>query len=160
MFSDRSKPVSEKLGEILVEDHVLSHEQLDQALEHQKTHGGRLGKALVGLGLIGDDELMAALARQYAIPAIELSHFPIDPQVARLIPVETATKYEVLPLSRVGSSLTLAMVDPTNVFAMDQIKFMTGFNVEPVVASEAAVMEAINKYFGTIEEVERQKEIE
>jgi type IV pilus assembly protein PilB len=152
--------MSEKLGEILVEEQLISPEQLDQALKHQKTHGGRLGRALVGLGIIGDEELTEALARQYGLPSIELSRFPVDPEVARLIPVETATKYEVLPLSRVGSSLTLAMVDPTNVFAMDQIKFMTGFNVEPVVASEAAVMEAINKYFGTIEEVERQKEIE
>jgi type IV pilus assembly protein PilB len=89
-----------------------------------------------------------------------LSRFPVPAEVVRLIPVETATKYDVLPLSRVGTSLTLAMVDPTNVFAMDQIKFMTGFNVEPVVASEMAMAEAISKYFANLEEVERQKEIE
>ncbi|HEV2491566.1 MAG TPA: type IV-A pilus assembly ATPase PilB [Terriglobia bacterium] len=152
--------MSEKLGEILVGQQLISSQQLDQALDHQKTHGGRLGKALVGLGFIGEDDLMRALARQYGVPAVNLSRFPAPSEAVRLIPVETATKYDVLPLSRVGTSLTLAMVDPTNVFAMDQIKFMTGFNVEPVVVSEMAMTEAINKYFTNIEEVERQKEIE
>ncbi|HKS97818.1 MAG TPA: type IV-A pilus assembly ATPase PilB, partial [Terriglobia bacterium] len=152
--------MSEKLGEILVEQQLISPLQLDQALDHQKTHGGRLGKALVGLGFIGEDDLMRALARQYGIPAVNLSRFPAPSESVRLIPAETATKYEVLPLSRVGTSLTLAMVDPANVFAMDQIKFMTGFNVEPVVVSEMAMADAITKYFTNLEEVERQKEIE
>src|SRR5579864_3422862 len=152
--------MSERLGEILVEQQLLSPQQLDQALDHQKTHGGRLGKALVGLGFIGEDDLMRALAQQYAVPGINLSRFPAPSEAVHLIPVETATKYEVLPLSRVGTSLTLAMVDPANVFAMDQIKFMTGFNVEPVVVSETAMSEAINKYFTNVEEVERQREIE
>src|SRR5579863_1597320 len=152
--------MSERLGEILVEQQLLSPQHLDQALDHQKTHGGRLGKALLGLGFIDEDDLMRALAQQYAVPGINLSRFPAPSEAVHLIPVETATKYEVLPLSRVGTSLTLAMVDPANVFAMDQIKFMTGFNVEPVVVSETAMSEAINRYFTNVEEVERQREIE
>src|SRR5579863_7351743 len=152
--------MSEKLGEILVEEQLISPEQLTQALEHQRVHGGRLGKALVDLGLLADSQLASALARQYGIPSVDLSEIPFDPEVVRLIPAETAVKYQVVPLARTGSSLTLAMVDPTNVFAMDQIKFITGFNVEPVVASEAAVLGAIDKSFGNMEDAERQKEID
>ena len=152
--------MSEKLGEILVEEQLISPQQLVQALEHQRTRGGRLGKVLVDLGFIADSQLAAALARQHNMPSVDLSQIPIDPEIAKLIPAETAVKYQVLPLARFGSCLTLAMVDPTNVFAMDQIKFITGFNVEPVVASEAAVLEAIEKCFGTQDDVERQKEID
>ena len=104
--------------------------------------------------------MTAVLSRQYGVPSINLAYFEVDPSVTKLIPMDTASKYQVLPLSRVGSSLTLAMVDPTNVFAMDDIKFMTGFNIEPVVASEAAIMEAIKKHYGSIEDQERKKELE
>ncbi len=152
--------MGEKLGEILLKEHLISPAQLDQAVQHQKVHGGRLGMALVGLGFIQDDELMGVLSRQYGVPSINLEYFQIDPEVLELIPRETAAKYHVLPLSRAGSSLTLAMGDPSNVFAMDQIKFMTGFSIEPVVAPETAILEAINKHFGSIEDVERKKEIE
>ena len=82
-----------------------------------------------------------------AFPAINLNYFEIDAAVVKLIPQETAKRYQILPLSRVGASLTIAMVDPTNVFAMDDIKFMTGFNIEPVVASETAIMDAIEKAY-------------
>ena len=90
----------------------------------------------MNLGFLSDDEITTVLSRQYGIPSINLEYFEVDPSVIQLIPMETALKYHVLPLSRVGSSLTLAMADPANVFAMDDIKFMTGFNIEPVVASE------------------------
>jgi type IV pilus assembly protein PilB len=152
--------MSGKLGEILIKEKVISSEQLKQALEFQKTNGGRLGYALVKLGFLSDDEVTAVLSRQYGVPSINLAYFEVDPNVIKLIPMETAMKYQILPLSRVGSSLTVAMVDPTNVFAMDDIKFMTGFNIEPVVASEAAIGEAIKKHYGTVEDVERKKEIE
>lgn len=152
--------MGEKLGEILLKERLISPEQLDQAVEHQKTHGGRLGMALVGLGFIDDDGLMEVLSRQYGVPSINLEYFESDPEVLGLIPRETAVKYQVLPLSRVGQSLTLAMADPSNVFAMDQIKFMTGFSIEPVVAPETAILEAVNKHFGSIEDVERKREIE
>ena len=152
--------MSGKLGEILLKENLISPDQLKQALEHQKANGGRLGNSLVKLGFLSDDEVTAVLSRQYGVPSINLAYFEVDSNVIKLIPMETALKYQVLPLSRVGSSLTLAMVDPTNVFAMDDIKFMTGFNIEPVVASETAINEAIKKHYGTIEDQERKKELE
>src|SRR5208283_835828 len=152
--------MSGKLGEILLKENLITPDQLKQALEHQKANGGRLGNSLVRLGFMSDDEVMAVLSRQYGVPSINLDYFEVDPGVTNLIPMETALKFQVLPLSRVGSSLTLAMVDPTNVFAMDDIKFMTGFNIEPVVASEAAIMEAIKKHYGSAEDQERKKELE
>lgn len=152
--------MSGKLGEILLKENLITPDQLKQALDHQKANGGRLGNSLVKLGFLNDDEVTAVLSRQYGVPSINLAYFEVDPSVTKLIPMDTATKYQVLPLSRVGSSLTLAMVDPTNVFAMDDIKFMTGFNIEPVVASEAAIMEAIKKHYGSVEDQERKKELE
>jgi type IV pilus assembly protein PilB len=152
--------MSGKLGELLLKENLISADQLKQALEHQKTAGGRLGNSLVKLGFLSDDEVTAILSRQYGVPSINLGYFEVDASVIKLIPMETAMKYQILPLSRVGSSLTVAMVDPTNVFAMDDIKFMTGFNIEPVVASETAISEAIKKHYGSVEEVERKKEME
>jgi len=139
--------VSSRLGDILVKDSVISAEQLQQAIEFQKEHGGRLGTCLVKMGLVSDDDITAVLSRQYGVPSINLKFYEVDPAVIKLIPQETATRYQVVPLSRVGSTLTIAMTDPTNVFAMDDIKFMTGFNVEPVVASETAIIEAIRKFY-------------
>jgi type IV pilus assembly protein PilB len=152
--------MSGKLGEILIKEKIISQEQLKQALEYQKSSGGRLGNALVKLNFLTDDEVTAVLSRQYGVPSINLAYFEVDANVIKLIPMETAMKYQILPLSRVGSSLTVAMVDPTNVFAMDDIKFMTGFNIEPVVASETAIMDAIKKHYGTVEDIERKKELE
>ncbi len=152
--------MSGKLGEILLKENLITPDQLKQALEHQKANGGRLGNSLVKLGFLNDDEVTAVLSRQYGVPSINLAYFEVDPSITKLIPMDTATKYQVLPLSRVGASLTLAMVDPTNVFAMDDIKFMTGFNIEPVVASEAAIMDAIKKHYGSVEDQERKKELE
>ena len=115
---------------------------------------GRLGYNLVKLGLVTDDMITAVLSRQYGIPSVNLDLFQIDESVLRLIPQEVAQKYSVIPLSRVGATLTLAMVDPTNVFAMDDIKFMTGLNVEPVVVAEVSIQHAIAKYYGTSREIE------
>ena len=106
------------------------------------------------LGLVSDDMITAVLSRQYGIPSVNLELFQIDASVLRLIPQEVAQKYSVLPLSRVGATLTLAMVDPTNVFAMDDIKFMTGLNVEPVVVAEASIQQAIAKYYSTSREID------
>ena len=152
--------MSGKLGEILLKENLITPDQLKQALDHQKANGGRLGNSLVKLGFLNDDEVTAVLSRQYGVPSINLAYFEVDPAVIKLIPLDTAMKYQVLPLSRVGSSLTLAMVDPTNVFAMDDIKFMTGFNIEPVVASEAAILDSVKKHYGSIEDQERKKELE
>jgi len=146
--------MSQRLGDLLVKEKVITPEQLEQATKLQKETHVRLASALVKLGFLSDEDVTNFLSRQYGVPAINLSYFEIDPVVVKLIPFETARRYQILPLSRVGASLTIAMVDPTNVFAMDDIKFMTGFNIEPVVASESSIVEGIDKAYGTSKEEE------
>src|SRR6266540_4878025 len=138
-----------KLGELLLKENMVTPQQLQEALSHQKMNGGKLGKAFVSLGYVRDEEITSLLSRQYGVPSINLDHFEVDPTIIKIIPAETARKYQILPLSRSGATLTIAMADPTNVFAMDDIKFMTGYNVEPVVASETSLEEAIEKYYGS-----------
>src|SRR5512137_474684 len=146
-----------QIGELLVKENFISAEQLEVALKHQRQNGGRLGSILINLGYVEDDDITSLLSRKYGVPSINLAFFEIDPSVIKLIPVDVAQKYMVVPLSRVGSTLTVASVDPTNVFAMDDIKFMTGFNVEPVVATEASITEALEKYYGTPHSIELKK---
>ncbi len=141
--------MSQRLGDLLVKEKIITTEQLEQANKVQKEQSCRLGSALVKLGFLTDEDVTNFLSRQYGVPAINLSYFEIDPAVVKLIPFETAKRYQILPLSRVGASLTIAMVDPTNVFAMDDIKFMTGFNIEPVVASESSILAGIDKAYGS-----------
>ncbi|MGA2299351.1 MAG: type IV-A pilus assembly ATPase PilB [Candidatus Acidiferrum sp.] len=140
--------MSVRLGEILLKESLITQDQLDKALEFQRSNGGKLGSCLAKMGYITDDDITGVLSRQYGVPSINLKYYEIDPNVIKLIPQDTALRYQVVPLSRVGSVLTIAMTDPTNVFAMDDIKFMTGFNVEPVVASESAIGEAITRFYG------------
>jgi type IV pilus assembly protein PilB len=137
-----------RIGELLLKEKRISAEQLQEALNYQRTNGGKLGANLVKLGYVKDEEITALLSKQYGVPSIALNQFEIDPAVIKLVPGETARKYQIVPLSRAGATLTIAMTDPTNVFAMDDIKFMTGYNVEPVVASETAVLDSIDKYYG------------
>jgi type IV pilus assembly protein PilB len=136
-----------RIGELLLKEKRITPAQLQEALNYQKTSGGKLGFNLVKLGFVKDEEITALLSKQYGVPSINLAQFEIDPAIVKLIPAETAQKYQIVPLSRAGATLTIAMTDPTNVFAMDDIKFMTGYNVEPVVASETAVTEAIRRYY-------------
>src|SRR5688572_27149161 len=136
-----------RIGELLLKEKRITPAQLQEALNYQKTNGGKLGFNLVHLGFVKDEEITALLSKQYGVPSINLTQFQVDAAVLKLIPSETANKYQIVPLSRSGATLTIAMTDPTNVFAMDDIKFMTGYNVEPVVASETAVIEAIQKYY-------------
>src|SRR5437660_6616032 len=146
--------MSQRLGDLLVREKIITQEQLEKAVKAQKDAGAnvRLGSVLVKLGFLSDEEVTNFLSRQYGVPAINLQYFELDASVTKLIPEETARKHHILPLSRVGASLTIAMVDPTNVFAMDDIKFMTGFNIEPVVASETSIMEGIDKAYGNTKE--------
>src|ERR687897_2458591 len=137
-----------RIGELLLKEKRITPEQLQEALNYQRQHAGKLGFNLIKLGYVKDDEITALLSKKYGVPSINLTQFEIDPGIIKLIPAETAHKYQIVPLSRSGATLTIAMTDPTNVFAMDDIKFMTGYNVEPVVASETAVVEAIQKYYG------------
>jgi type IV pilus assembly protein PilB len=146
--------MSAKLGEILVRENLITAQQLREALEYQRQSGGRLGSNLVKLGFISDDVITAVLSRQYGVPSINLELFQIDEETINLISQEVALKYSVLPISKVGATLTMAMADPTNVFAMDDIKFMTGLNVEPVIASEASVHLAISKYYSGSKSIE------
>jgi len=136
-----------RIGELLLKEKRITPAQLQEALAYQKTNGGKLGFNLVKLGFVKDEEITSLLSKQYGVPSINLTQFEIDAGIIKLIPAETAHKYQIIPLSRAGATLTIAMTDPTNVFAMDDIKFMTGYNVEPVVASETAVLEAINRYY-------------
>jgi type IV pilus assembly protein PilB len=136
-----------RIGELLLKEKRITPAQLQEALNYQKTNGGKLGYNLVHLGFVKDEEITALLSKQYGVPSINLAQFEVDAAVIKLIPAETANKYQIVPLSRAGATLTIAMTDPTNVFAMDDIKFMTGYNVEPVVASETAVAEAIKRYY-------------
>jgi type IV pilus assembly protein PilB len=136
-----------RIGELLLKEKRVTPEQLQEALNYQKANGGKLGHNLVKLGYVKDEEITALLSKQYGVPSINLAEFDIDPLVIKLIPGDTAQKYQIIPVSRSGATLTIAMTDPTNVFAMDDIKFMTGYNVEPVVASEAAVVDSLAKYY-------------
>jgi type IV pilus assembly protein PilB len=136
-----------RIGELLLKEKRITPAQLQEALNYQKTNGGKLGYNLVKLEFVKDEEITSLLSKQYGVPSINLAQFEIDPGIIKLIPPETAHKYQIVPLSRAGATLTIAMTDPTNVFAMDDIKFMTGYNVEPVVASETAVLDAILRYY-------------
>jgi len=152
--------MSAKLGESLLKDNLITPQQLKEALDYQRVNGGRLASTLVKLCMLSDEEVTAVLSRQYGVPSVNLELFEVDPAAVALVPQETAERYSVLPLSRVGATLTLAMVDPTNVFAVDDIKFMTGLSVEPVVVSETALNSAVRKYYGTSREMELARVME
>src|SRR6056297_3540443 len=136
-----------RLGELLVRNKLIDEQQLAKALEDQRASGGRLGASLVKLGYLQEEDLAAFLSRQYGVPSINLSEFDIDENVIKLIPNEVAQKYQLVPVNRAGATLIVAMADPSNIFAIDDIKFMTGYNVEVVVAAEACIRNAIDKYY-------------
>ena len=137
-----------RIGELLLKDERITADQLQEALDHQKSNGGKLGFNLIKLGFVKDEEIASLLSKQYGVPSINLTQFEIDAGVIKLVPAATAQKYEIVPVSRAGATLTIAMSDPTNVFAVDDIKFMTGYHVEPVVASQTAIVAAIAQYYG------------
>ena len=139
--------VSNRLGELLVREKLISLQQLRQAQDEQKVSGQNLGYTLAKLGYISDDEITSFLSTQYRLPAIDLDEFEVDAEVIRLVSREVCEKHKILPVSRSGSSLIVAMADPTNLHAIDDIKFLTGYNVEPVVASETAIHAAIERYY-------------
>ena len=141
-----------RLGELLVRENLISLQQLQQAQEEQRSEGGRLGYNLTKLGYIEENELTKFLSKQYGVPAINLADFEIDPEVIRLIPKEVAEKHQVVPVNRAGASLIVAMADPSNIFAIDDLKFLTGYNIEVVVASDGAIRESIERYYGETEQ--------
>jgi len=136
-----------KLGQLLVASHMISEDQLKEAINLQRREGGRLGTNLVTLGYISEEKLVTFLSRQYGVPAINLPDYKIDQSVLKLVPVDIAKKYFLMPVVRVGATLTIALADPSNVFAIDDVKFMTGYNIEVVVAGESAIVEAISRHY-------------
>jgi type IV pilus assembly protein PilB len=136
-----------RLGELLVRNKLIDQQQLTKALEEQKASGGRLGASMVKLGFLKEEDLAAFLSRQYGVPSINLSEFEIDESVIKLVPSEVVQKYQLIPINRAGSTLIVAMSDPSNIFAIDDIKFMTGYNVEVVVSAENSIKSAIDKYY-------------
>ena len=140
--------MTERLGELLIKRNYITPEQLKKASDEQKLKGGRLESNLVRLGYIKEDELLSFLSAQYRVPSVKISKMEINPNVIKLIPSSLSKKYFIIPINRMGPKLTLAMADPSNIVVIDEIKFMTGFNVEPVVASETEIIDAIKKYYG------------
>ncbi len=149
-----------KLGELLLKAQLVNQQQLTRALEEQKNTGGKLGEILQRLGFVTEDDIIECLSHQFGVPSINLRHIEIDDVIAKVIPVDLSRKYNVIPVNKTGATLTVAMADPTNIFAMDEITFMTGYRVEPVVSSEEAIREAIDRYFGSSRELELKKVME
>src|SRR3989442_6250465 len=152
--------MSVRLGELLTKASLISQDQLKEALKSQKSAGGKLGETLIKLGFVSDEDITECLSQQFGVPSINLDHFEIDSSVIKLINADVARKYNILPVNKTGATITIAMADPTNVFAMDDIKFMTGYNVEPVVASELGIKAAIDNYYGTTSSLELKKVME
>jgi type IV pilus assembly protein PilB len=139
--------MAERIGELLLKEKLINHDQLQQAVEEQKKGGGRLGFNLTKLGHISEKELTDFLGKQYGIPTVEIVEAELDVEIVRLIPEDVARKYQVLPVSRNGATLVVAMADPSNIFAIDDIKFLTGYNVETVVAFEGSIKNAIENSY-------------
>ncbi len=136
-----------RLGQLLTSSKMITEDQLKEAIGLQRREGGRLGTNLIKLGYITEEKLVSFLSKQWGVPAVTLSDYMVDSMVLKLIPYEIARKYLIVPVARVGATLTIAMADPSNVFVIDDVKFMTGFNVEVVVAGESSVINAINSYY-------------
>src|SRR6185295_17792841 len=136
-----------RLGELLVRENLISLSQLQKAQEEQRKNGTRLGYSLTKLGILDEQELTNFLSKQYGVPSINLSDFEISPDVLQLVPGELAKRHQLLPVNRAGATLIVAMSDPSNIYAIDDLKFRTGLNIEVVVASEVAIDEAITRYY-------------
>ncbi len=136
-----------RLGDRLVQAGIITTDQLGKALEEQKRNGGILGSNLIKLGYISEGDLSRFLSKQYGFPAIDLSKIEISPELLKLVPLEVVQKQKVLPVSRAGSTLVIATSDPTNYLVFDDIKFLTGYNIDVVVTGESSLKDAINKYY-------------
>jgi len=145
--------MSERIGELLLRENLISTEELRQAQADQKSTGKRLAYSLTKLGILAEQELTEFLSKQYGVPSISLGEFEIDPEVIALVPKEVASKHTAIPVQRAGSSLIVAMSDPSNIYAVDDLKFLTGLNIEPVVSTDSAIEAAIDRYYEKPEEV-------
>src|SRR4051794_22568122 len=151
---------SGKFGELLVKTGKINQVQLQEALALQKDQGGRLGTNLVKLGYLSERQLVESLSQHFKVPSVDLKGMEVDDAVIKIIPADIARKYTILPVNKAGATVTVAMIDPTNVFAMDDVKFMTGYKVEPVVASESSIRLAIDRYYGSTHAIELKKVME
>jgi type IV pilus assembly protein PilB len=138
---------SGRLGELLVRENMISATQLQHAQEEARTSGRRLGFALTKLGFVDEGDLTGFLSKHYGVPSISLSDFDIDQDVIDLIPREVAERHQVIPVNRAGSTLIVAMADPSNLHAIDDLKFLTNYSIEVVVAAEAAIQASIERYY-------------
>src|ERR1700722_304106 len=136
-----------RLGELLVREKLISLSQLRRAQEEQQKSGQNLGYTLAKLGFVSDEEITGFLSQQYRVPTINLEEYEVDADVVKLVPKEPCERHRVLPVSRTGNALIVAMADPTNLNAIDDLKFLTGYNIEPVIASEQAILSAVEKYY-------------
>jgi type IV pilus assembly protein PilB len=136
-----------RLGELLVRENLISLSQLQRAQEEQRKTGARLGYSLTKLGIINEEDLTQFLSKQYGVPSINLAEFEISPDVITLIPPELAKRHQLIPVNRAGATLIVAMSDPSNIYAIDDLKFRTGLNIEVVVASEVAIDDAVQRYY-------------
>ena len=144
-------PVTDKLGKLLISANLITEKQLNEALVaiRQSRGATRLGSTLVKMGYIQEEKLLQFLSQQYRVPAVDLKMYQhIDPAIIKLVPLELVKKHMVLPLRRVGATVTVAMLDPTNMLALDDLKFRTNYTIEPVIAAESALIEAVKKYYG------------
>lgn len=150
------KRQKKSLGESLVEEGIITLEQLREVKEEEKRSGTRLRKVLVNKGLIAEEDLVAFLSNKLGLPRIELSNYLISSKIIEFVPEGLARKYELIPVLKIGNRLTCAMVDPWNVFALDEVRAATGFIIEPAVATETEIRKALNEHYGakgTIEEI-------
>src|SRR5499425_3460959 len=136
-----------RIGELLVREKMLSLQQLQQAQEEAKRTGKRLGATLSRLGYVKDQDLTSFVAKQYSLPSINLSEIEIDASVLKLVPRDLCEKHQVIPVRRSHATLIVAMADPSNIYAIDELKFLTQYNIEPVVASEGALEAALTRYY-------------
>ena len=146
-----------RLGELLLRDQIISPEQLQRAQEESRKSGDRLGNALIKTGAIPEEDLTQFLSKQYGVPAVNLGEFDIDPEVIALVPKDVAIRHRVVPVNRAGSSLIVAIADPSNILAIDDLKFVTGYNIEAVVASDVGISDAIERYYNRKEELDLNK---
>ncbi len=150
---------ADRIGELLVRENLISTDQLREAQKDQKSTGKRLAYSLTKLGILQETELTDFLSKQYGVPSITLDDFEIDPDVIGLVPREVASKHVLLPVQKAGNSLIVAMSDPSNIYAVDDLKFMTGLHIEPVVSTDAAIEQAIEHYYSKPEEVASYSEV-
>ncbi|HUH12109.1 MAG TPA: hypothetical protein VMK65_03330, partial [Longimicrobiales bacterium] len=138
---------TDRLGDLLVREGIISAEQLNNALADARTNSSRLGYSLIKLGFVAEDVLTRMLAKQYHVPAVDLDRVTVDPKILKLVPGDLAMKHQVLPLRRVGRTLTLAMANPTDASAIDNLKFVTRHDIEPVVVGEYTLRKHLERYY-------------